>query len=215
MTHHADGPVTDPAMFWEDRYRGRGQTWSGRPNAALVREVAGLEPGRALDLGCGEGGDAIWLAQGGWSVIAVDIAPSALSLGARNAEAAGVASGIRWTQADLAAWLPEGSFDLISAQFLASPVELPWEEVLRRAASAVAAGGLLVVVGHAEMPPWSSHAHHHLVLPTPDDVLAALALPPGDWTVATLAVVDREATGPDGTSATLADGVLTVRRLGQ
>lgn len=211
MTHHADQPTTDPATFWEDRYAGQGQQWSGRANAALVREVAGLRPGRALDLGSGEGGDAIWLAQGGWSVTAVDIAPSALALGARNAEAAGVALGIGWIQADLASWHPEGSFDLVSAQFLHSPVALPREEILRRAASAVAPGGLLVVVGHGDFPPWSTHRPDEVVLPTPDDVLASLALPPTDWTVVTQALVDREATGPDGTKGTLVDSVLTVR----
>ncbi len=215
MTRHADEPATDAATFWENRYRGQGQIWSGRPNATLVREVAGLDPGRALDLGSGEGGDAIWLAQGGWSVTAVDIAPSALALGARNAEAAGVAARVRWIEADLATWQPEGSLDLVSAQFLQSPVELPREEILRRAASVVAPGGLLVVVGHGEFPPWSSHRPDGAVLPTPDDVLASLALPPDDWTVVTKALLDREATGPDGSTATLVDSVLTARRRGR
>ncbi len=216
MNHqHASGAITNPAAFWEDRYSGQGQRWSGRANAALVREVSGLRAGSALDLGSGEGGDAIWLAQGGWTVTAVDIAPSALALAARNADATGVGARIRWVEADLAAWRPEETFDLVSAQFLHSPVELPREEILRRAASAVAPGGLLVVVGHGEFPPWSSHPDDGTVLPTPHDVFTALALPEDDWTVLTCALVDREATGPEGTSATLVDSVLTLRRSGQ
>jgi hypothetical protein len=184
MSHHHEAPepdtdqTTDPATHWENRYRGRGQTWSGRPNEALVREVADINPGRALDLGCGEGGDAIWLAGRGWSVTAVDISP----------------------------------FDLVSAQFLHSLVELPREEILRRGASAVAPGGLLVVVGHAEVPPWSHHAHDAVELPTPDSELAALALPSDSWTVLTRALVNRQATTPDGGTAPVVDSVVTLRR---
>ncbi len=207
----APEPSTDPATYWEQRYRERGQTWSGRPNAALVREVSGIEPGRALDLGCGEGGDAIWLAERGWSVTAVDISASALALGARNAEAAGVSGLIDWVVADLARWRPDGAFDLVSAQFLHSPVELPRDDILRRAAVAVAPGGLLLVVGHGEFPPWSSHPHPEVPLPSPDDVLTALDLPRDRWTVVTKALVDREASGPDGHHATLVDSVLTLR----
>lgn len=214
--HHAPDPTTDPttdpATFWEQRYRDRGQTWSGCPNAALVSEVAGVPAGRALDLGAGEGGDAIWLAQQGWSVTAVDISPSALALGARNAEAAGVAERIEWLAADLASWQPADTFDLVSAQFLQSPVEFPREEVLRRATSAVAPGGRLIVVAHAQFPPWSSHAQEEAELPTPESDLAALALPTDGWTVLTQALVERQATGPDGSTAPLVDTVVTVRR---
>lgn len=209
---HGSEYEQDAATFWEDRYRGQSQTWSGRPNAALVREVAGLEPGRALDLGSGEGGDAIWLAQQGWTVTAADISPSALALGARNSEVAGVGERIRWFEVDLAGWQPSGSYDLVSAQFLHSPVELPREDILRRAASAVTSGGLLLIVGHADFPPWSSHPRDGVVLPTADEVLASLELAPEAWTVVTSAGVERATTGPDGSSATLVDSVLSVRR---
>lgn len=209
---HGSEYEQDAATFWEDRYRGQSQTWSGRPNAALVREVAGLEPGRALDLGSGEGGDAIWLAQQGWTVTAADISPSALALGARNSEVAGVGERIRWVEVDLAGWQPSGSYDLVSAQFLHSPVELPREEILRRAATAVAPDGLLLVVGHADFPPWSSHPHDQVVLPTAQQMLDSLELIPHVWTVRTCAGIDREATGPDGSTTTLMDAVLSVRR---
>lgn len=207
-------PLQDPAAFWENRYSAAGQSWSGRPNAALEREAADLIPGTALDLGCGEGGDALWLARSGWRVTAVDISPSALALGAATAVSSGVADHIRWLQADLATWQPQETFDLVTAHFLHSPVELPREVILRRAASAVAPGGLLLVVGHAGVPPWSEHAHEHdaAALPTPEQVLASLDLPTHEWAVVTCAEVDRHATAPDGTHVTLADSVLSVRR---
>lgn len=210
MTDHAN---EDPATYWETRYRERGQSWSGRPNAALVAEAGDLTPGRALDLGCGEGGDAIWLAQQGWTVTAVDISPAAIAWGSAHAETAGVGERIAWVAADLADWRAEGHFDLVSSQFLHSPVELPREQILRRAATAVVPGGVLLVIGHDDFPPWSSHPPEEVDLPTADEVLVSLALTPGGWTVLRSALVPREATGPDGTVATLNDTVLTVRRL--
>jgi len=218
VSHHDADLDLDPVTYWENRYHGRGQTWSGRLNAALVRETAGLVPGRALDLGSGEGGDPIWLAQAGWQVTAVDISTSALALAATNAATAGVAGQISWVRADLSDWVPDQTYDLVSAQFLHSPVELPRDEILRRAASAVAPGGLLLVVGHGEFPPWSSHEPDGVQLPRPDDVLQALDLAEGTWTegtwtVVTSALVDRLATGPDGTTGTLSDSVLSLRRL--
>ncbi|KGJ75993.1 hypothetical protein GY21_09455 [Cryobacterium roopkundense] len=212
---HVD-PSEDPTSFWERRYIERGaetgQMWSGHANAALEREAGGLEPGTALDLGSGEGGDALWLAHGGWQVTAVDISATALARGEARAAASGLADRIRFVQADLAAWNPDATFDLVAAQFLQSPVELPREQILRRAAAAVAPGGQLLIVGHAAFPSGSSHGADAEPLPTPDDVLAFLELPEGQWTVVTKELVDREATGADGTPFTHTDGVLRLRR---
>jgi SAM-dependent methyltransferase len=213
-THALEDATLDPATFWENRYSGPVPSWSGRPNAALEREAANLPPGTALDLGCGEGGDALWLARNGWRVTAVDISPSALALGAATAVSGGVADSIRWLQADLAVWQPEETFDLVTAHFLHSPVELPREVILRRAAAAVAVGGLLLIVGHAGVPPWSKHAHDPAALPASEEVLAMLTLPVADWTVVTSAEVERAATAPDGTQFMLSDSVLSVRRTG-
>lgn len=207
-----DEPSQDPATFWENRYRESDRSWSGRANAALEREAAGLAPGTALDLGSGEGGDALWLAQNGWSVTAVDISPTALARGQAAAEGAGLAERIRWIAADLATWQPDGPFDLVTAHFLQSPVELPREVILRRAAATVAPGGVLLVVGHAQFPPWSKHKPDGVPLPTADDVLASLELLAEHWEIVTKAAVEREAIGPDGHVATLVDSVLTLRR---
>jgi len=206
----------DPTTFWERRYveRGgeKGQMWSGHANAALEREAAALRPGTALDLGSGEGGDALWLAHGGWQVTAVDISATALARGEARAQAAGVGERIRWIQADLATWHAETSFDLVSAQFLQSPVELPRELILRRAAAAVTPGGQLLIVGHAAFPKWSTHRALPEDTPTPDDVLASLGLPAHEWTVITKKLFEHEATGPDGATDTLTDSVLRIRR---
>lgn len=209
MTDHQQ---QSPASFWEGRYRESDKTWSGRANAALEREAGGLAPGRALDLGSGEGGDALWLASRGWSVTAVDISPTALERGRAAADSAGFGERISWVEADLATWIPDGEFDLVSAHFLHSPVELPREAILRRAASAVAPSGVLLIVGHGAFPPWSTHRHEGPPLPGPDEVLTSLELPTSDWTVLTSAMVDRDAVSPSGETVVITDAVLTLRR---
>ena len=141
--------------FWEDHYRQRGRVWSGRPNPVLVDVVGSLPPGRALDLGCGEGGDAIWLARQGWLVWAVDVSTMALDRAATDAATAGVADRIDFQRHDLALTFPSGAFDLVSAQYLHSPIECPRVRVLQKAASAVTPGGLLLIVDHASVSPRS------------------------------------------------------------
>src|SRR3954452_13968998 len=110
------GPYDEP--FWEERYRYQSAIWSGRPNWVLVAEIADASPGTALDVGCGEGGDAIWLAQQGWTVTAVDFATVALESGATRAATLGLGDRIRWLHADLNQWQPEEMYDLVSCQYL-------------------------------------------------------------------------------------------------
>jgi SAM-dependent methyltransferase len=134
---------------WDERYADSGQLWSGRPNGALVAEVAGLTPGRVLDVGCGEGADAVWLARGGWDVTAVEVSGVALQRAAGHAGDAGVS--VRWLHADLvAAPLEPASFDLVSAQYPAL-LRSPDAAAERALLSAVAPGGLLLLVHHAGM----------------------------------------------------------------
>ncbi|MER5740584.1 methyltransferase domain-containing protein [Streptomyces sp. NPDC002262] len=147
----ADGYVGDPAVRdeWDSRYSERRQLWSGQPNGALVAEVADLPPGRVLDVGCGEGADAIWLARSGWDVTALEVSGVALARAAAHARDAGVE--VRWVHAGLAeAALPPASFDLVSAQYPAL-LRTPGATAERALLDAVAPGGTLLLVHHAGM----------------------------------------------------------------
>ncbi|MBK8077272.1 MAG: class I SAM-dependent methyltransferase [Kineosporiaceae bacterium] len=213
--HGSEFPTTQsPSEFWEQRYAGDTSVWSGRVNATLadVLTPRAITPGRALDLGCGEGGDAIWLARQGWQVTAVDISPTAVARGAAMAAETGLDGAITWIAHDLTTWTSEATFDLVTASFFQAPVELARIEILRRTAGRIAAGGHLVVISHAAAPPWASPEHigNHRFL-TPAEELAELALADG-WEVVLAEVRRREATGPDGGPAQLDDGVLLLRR---
>lgn len=129
-------------QWWDSRYGTQDQLWSGAPNGLLVAEVADLPPGQALDLGCGEGADALWLAARGWLVTAVDISPVALE---RAAAAAGDAK-VSWTHADVTVSAPPaGSFDLVSALYF--PI-LRGQPAVHDVLAAVAPGGTLLFGGH-------------------------------------------------------------------
>jgi SAM-dependent methyltransferase len=201
-----------PAQFWDARYSQAGRIWSGEPNGVLVREAATLTPGRALDLGCGEGADAIWLARQGWRVTAVDISQVALDRAEEHAVAAGVERLVEWQCCDLGASFPSGTFDLVSAQFLQSEIDLPREAILRTAAAAVAPGGVLLIVGHAGFPTWmNSDPDQHL--PTPEEVMAALHLPAELWELVLSEEYEQSLTAPDGRPATRTNNALELRRL--
>lgn len=135
------------AAEWDARYgEGDGAMWSGRPNGRLVAEVAGLPPGRALDVGCGEGADAIWLARQGWTVTAIDVSDLAVQ---RAREAAGrVGTTVDWICGDaLRTPLPARSFDLVSLQYPALPTA-PGERAVRALLDTVCPGGVLLAVYH-------------------------------------------------------------------
>ena len=206
------GGGSQAEQFWEEHYRRHERVWSGRANPIVVDVAGSLQAGTALDLGCGEGGDAIWLARRGWRVTAVDASVTALDRAWSHASAAGVEARIDFQQHDLARTFPAGAFDLVSAQYLHSPVEFPRDRVLQRAASAVAPGGLLLVVAHASVAPWS-WADPDTRFPTPEEALAALELDPERWRTERLGAPERPATGPDGQRATVTDSIVAVRRL--
>lgn len=146
---HAELVVGDGADEWDRRYASTEQVWSGLPNAALVSEVAGLMPGRALDVGCGEGADAVWLARQGWTVTALDVSRVALDRAAVYAREADVR--VTWVHAELLnARLGAGAFDLVSAQYPALR-RTPGNDAERSLLAAVAPGGTLLVVHHADV----------------------------------------------------------------
>ncbi|MET3861316.1 thioredoxin reductase/SAM-dependent methyltransferase [Dietzia sp. 2505] len=227
------GATGSPAEHWEGEYADNGPRWSGAVNATTAAVVDALPVGSVLDLGCGEGGDAVWLAGQGWDVTAVDLSPTAVSRGAGAAAARGVADRIDWVAHDLTTWTTDERFDLVTASFFHSPVDLSRTRILRRAAEWVRPGGHLLLVSHvfeseADIPPWANrpgggdHAGHgenpghgaaHPVLPTPAEDVADLALDPAAWEVVLEEIRPREAVGPDGVqTATIKDGVVLYRR---
>ena len=225
---HGDAPgfsadtVFDRA-FWEARYGSADAVWSGRPNPQLVAEAGALTPGpgtgRALDLGCGEGADAVWLAERGWQVVATDISSVALERAEAHARTLGpeIADRISWRQADITTEaLPDvlrpGAYDLVSAQFMHLP-SVQRRLLHRRLAEATAPGGLLLVVGHHSSDLDTTMPRPNLpdLFFTASDVAAAL--PPGvGWEVLVDAARARPATDPEGRAVTLHDAVLTARR---
>ena len=202
----------DAKQHWEDHYGERDRVWSGRVNLRLAEVAATLSPGTALDLGCGEGGDAMWLAERGWRVVAVDISDTALERAAEDARARGLSDRIDFRQLDLSDGLPQGTFDLVSAQFLHSTVPLERTAIFSAAARAVRPGGLLLIVDHSGPPPWSSKLDHHHGFQSPDDVVKSLELPAAEWEPAEIRSEPREVTRPDGESVTWLDNVIILRR---
>ena len=157
--HHALAQHGDAHgdVDWDQRYSTADQMWSGEPNGALVAEVAVLDPGRALDVGCGEGADAIWLAQRGWDVVAIDVARVALDRAHAAAAAAGVE--VAWQLTGLLDAPPaRGGYDLVSAQYPAL-LRTPTRAVERSLVAAVAPGGHLLVVHHADVDEEMARAH--------------------------------------------------------
>jgi cyclopropane fatty-acyl-phospholipid synthase-like methyltransferase len=199
---------------WEERYGSSDRVWSGHPNPQLVAEVADLAPGTALDIGSGEGADAIWLASRGWRVTAVDFATTALRRGAAHAEAEGaeIAARIEWLHADLRVWTPpEAGFDLVSAQYMHLP---PAErrDLFARLAEAVAPGGTLLVVGH-DITDLETGAHRPdmpEMFFTADEV--ARSLDDEHWEVVTAEARPRSGHEHEGKHITVHDATVTARR---
>ena len=154
--HHGNDRLGHGHADWEERYAGA-PVWSGNPNVALVAEVADLPAGRALEVGCGEGADAVWLARRGWRVTAIDVAVGALD----RARAAGAAAGVEvdWVASGLVELTDrDACFDLVTV-FYPALMRTPDAAVETALLGAVAPGGTLLVVHHAEIDREVAAAH--------------------------------------------------------
>ncbi|KAA9394893.1 methyltransferase domain-containing protein [Kocuria coralli] len=203
-----------PSDYWEHRYTAADRMWSGQVNHVLAGVAADLQPGWALDLGCGEGADAIWLARHGWTATGIDISETAIRRAAEAARTAEIPEGrISFRAADVSTLDDEARYDLVTASFLHSPVDLPRTEILRAAAQRVAPGGHLLITSHATVPPWGN-------LPKaleprflgPEEEIAELGLDAGQWAVRIAETRPREVTGPHGDHATIDDSIVLLQR---
>lgn len=214
---------------YDELYRCAPALWSGRPNRQLVVEASGLRPGTALDAGSGEGGDALWLAERGWRVTAVDFSTVALERAEAQAGTRGLGDRIEWVHADLGTWPPpEGRFDLVTAHYL----HASWADrtaLFRRLAGAVAPGGTLLVVGHL-LSGGEGHEHEHEpghepgnehgreelhrhdpeAFHTAEDVAAVLD--PAEWADVVTETRDRDPEAATRTGNHVPDTVLVARR---
>ncbi len=167
--------------FWEERYRSHASVWSGRPNAHLVAEVSGLAPGTAIDVGAGEGADAVWLARAGWRVTALEFSRTALARGA----AQGV-PGIEWVQGDARTFTPPpAGYDLVTSSFVHLPTG-QFAEYFARLVAMVAPGGTLLVGNHHpdDLANGVPRPPHPDLFVTAEEMAALL---PDGWVVDTLA----------------------------
>ncbi|GGV82835.1 class I SAM-dependent methyltransferase [Streptomyces griseoloalbus] len=204
--------TTDAVTFWDGVYAGRPAASGPQPNARLTETVTGLPPGDALDLGCGDGGDALWLAGQGWQVTAVDISAVAVERLAALARSHGLGDRVTTVRTDLHRSFPPGGFDLICAHYLHTPFDLDRSTVLRSAAHALRPGGRLLVVDHGSTAPWSWNQDPDIRYPSPREVAEGIGLTPRTWTVERADAPRRIATGPDGRTAEVTDHVLLIRR---
>lgn len=195
------------AHDWDERYRGATLLWTERPNQLLVEQVSGLQPGRALDLGTGEGRNAVWLAEQGWRVTAVDFSQVALERGAKIAQRNGV--DIEWVKADLTQYRPPAAtFDLIVILYLHLAPDAR-RSVLEQAVRGLRPGGRLLVIGHDVENLAAGHGgpQEPSILYTPDRIMAEL---PG-LTVARAQTVKRQVEAHGGVTAAVDTLVLAIK----
>ncbi|GGX23461.1 methyltransferase [Streptomyces chryseus] len=170
--------TTDAVAFWDGVYAARPAAGGPQPNARFTETVPGFVPGDALDLGCGEGGGALWLARQGWHVTAVDISAVAVERLAALARSHGLGDRVTTVQGDLRQSFPSGEFDLVCAHYLHTPFDLDRATILRSAAHALRPGGRLLVVDHGSAAPWSWNQDPGVRYPSPQEVAAGIGLAP-------------------------------------
>ncbi|MEV4161907.1 SAM-dependent methyltransferase [Nonomuraea dietziae] len=202
----------DAVMFWDGVYAARPAATDPRPNLRLTETVTGLPPGDALDLGCGAGGDTLWLAGQGWHVTAADLSAVAVERLAALAAAHGLGDRVTAVRHDLRSSFPHGAFDLICAHYLHTPFDLDRAAVLRSAAHALRPDGRLLIVDHGSTAPWSWNQDPDVRYPSPREVAADIGLDAATWLVERADAPRRIASGPGGRTAEVTDHVLLIRR---
>jgi SAM-dependent methyltransferase len=198
--------------FWEILYKKKSPKSDGRPSAVLERFLTDREQGKALELGCAKGDDAIWLAKNGWQVTAVDISKTALGYAEANARNHSVSDRIDFQQHDLSVSFPDIRCDLVTAMFLQTPLDFPRTKVLKKAAHSLNPGGLLLIVAHGSRAPWS-WAKADKVYPTARDSLCELDLKSDEWEELHVGEEERMANGPDNQKANVTDAIIFLKRL--
>lgn len=198
------------AAAWDARYAGDELVWGTEPNRFVAAELAGLAPGRALDVACGEGRNAIWLATRGWFAVGVDFSATAIERARRLAEQAGVAANTHFEVGDvLAGQLPQGLYDAVVVAYLHLPAA-DRRQAMRHAADRVGPGGVLLVVGHdtTNLTEGVGGPPDPAVLFTPEDIVVDIG---AELTVSKAERVQRPVSTPAG-DKTAIDALVVARR---
>jgi SAM-dependent methyltransferase len=211
MMRQPDLGSKTPEAFWEDIYGKASPETSGTPSKILAKYATDLAPGRALELGCAKGDDAVWLAKQGWQVLGVDISKTALTIAAGNAERNGVTDRVALEQHDLTKSFPKGTFDLVSALFLQTPFDFPRAKVLQAAASTVRPAGLLLLATHQTYASWSWTASSEPEI-TATMRLLEIDLDLSEWDQVFTGPLGRMANGPNGQTEFVTDAVVALQR---
>ena len=187
------------SQLWNERYAAKELVWSAGPNRLLADEVRDLAAGRALDVACGEGRNAIWLAEQGWTVSAIDFSHVGIDKGRQIAERRGVE--IDWTVGDVAAdQLPVAEFDLVAVLYLhTSPEER--SDWLPNVVASVASGGVFIYIGHdpRNITEGVGGPQKTELLPDADEINAALT----DFRIADSRIIERAVDADPGHGADL------------
>jgi SAM-dependent methyltransferase len=159
---------------WDDRYAAKDLVWSAAPNERFAAEVNGLNPGRALDIACGEGRNALWLAEQGWDVTAIDFSQVAIDKGCRIAAKRQVT--VNWLCENVSTYvLPEGEFDLVSLLYMHTDAA-ERQKWLANTLAAVKSGGTFIYIGHdpSNIGEGSGGPQDPQYLPTAEELVSAM-----------------------------------------
>ena len=209
MTHSFDKDYWE--RHWEQAHDAAPEdAGSSAPNPHLVRAASGLEPGTALDAGCGTGVEATWLAAHGWLVTGTDISGAALAQASERADRQSVSGRVTWVEADLTSWEPGRRFGLVTTNY-AHPA-MPQLAFYERISEWVAPGGTLLIIGHLQRAATAGHGHH-----PPAEASATLAditrsLDSPVWSIESAEEITRTLRGADGRAFPLHDVVVQATR---